>query len=56
MTALQHYNDQTINPMLLGSKESVKLQAQLCQILDEKEKETVMEIIKDVNTHEKTDC
>ena len=55
MTALQHYNDQTINAMLLGSAESVKLQAQLCQILDDKEKETVMEIIKDINTHKKND-
>ena len=55
ITTLQHYNDQTINAMLLGSAESVKLQAQLCQVLDDKEKETVMEIIKDINIHKKND-
>ena len=41
--------------MLLGSAESVKLQAQLCQVLDDKEKETVIEMIKDINTLKKND-
>ena len=55
MTTLQHYNDQTIHAMVLGSEESVKLQAQLCEVLDEKEKETVMQMIQDINPRKKSD-
>ena len=55
IAALKHYNDQTINTMLLGSAESVKVQSQLCQVLDDGEKETVKGIIKDISTHTKND-
>ena len=55
ITTLQYYDDQTIDAMLLGSKESDKLLMQLCQVFDEKEKKNVMEMITDTKTQKKTD-